>query len=258
MGNTVATTLDADLQEAAYQALGDKKGAVVAMEPKTGKILAMVSKPDFDPNTVEENWNSLSSDTNSVLLNRATQGQYAPGSTFKVVTLLEYMREKQAGLAKDMQTSVTFSGLAQGGMILLPVNKNEQQILNEKRASDTRKELMNAARKGDQAAIETLTFDDMDLYSKVSKRLANEDVFSIVDTYFMPFGAECDMYSIMGEILAVRERINRMTGVRLYQMRLNVNELTFDICVPAESVMGEPEIGRRFKGTIWLQGYINF
>lgn len=171
---------------------------------------------------------------------------------------VEYMREKQAGLAKDVQTSVTFSGLAQGGMILLPVNKNEQQILNEKRASDTRRELMNAARKGDQAAIETLTFDDMDLYSKVSKRLANEDVFSIVDTYFMPFGAECDMYSIMGEILAVRERINRMTGVRLYQMRLNVNELTFDICVPAESVMGEPEIGRRFKGTIWLQGYINF
>ena len=171
---------------------------------------------------------------------------------------VEYMREKQAGLAKDVQTSVTFSGLAQGGMILLPVNKNEQQILNEKRASDTRRELMNAARKGDQAAIETLTFDDMDLYSKVSKRLANEDVFSIVDTYFMPFGAECDMYSIMGEILAVRERINRMTGVRLYQMRLNVNELTFDVCVPADSVMGEPEIGRRFKGTIWLQGYINF
>ena len=171
---------------------------------------------------------------------------------------VEYMREKQAGLAKDVQTSVTFSGLAQGGTILLPVNKNEQQILNEKRASDTRRELMNAARKGDQAAIETLTFDDMDLYSKVSKRLANEDVFSIVDTYFMPFGAECDMYSIMGEILAVRERINRMTGVRLYQMRLNVNELTFDVCVPADSVMGEPEIGRRFKGTIWLQGYINF
>lgn len=63
------------------------------MEPKTGKILAMVSKPDFDPNTVESSWNALSTDENSVLLNRATQGQYAPGSTFKVVTLLEFMRE---------------------------------------------------------------------------------------------------------------------------------------------------------------------
>ena len=63
------------------------------MEPKTGKILAMVSKPDFDPNTVESSWSALSTDENSVLLNRATQGQYAPGSTFKVVTLLEFMRE---------------------------------------------------------------------------------------------------------------------------------------------------------------------
>ena len=96
------------------------------------------------------------------------------------------------------------------------------------------------------------------MYSKVSRRLANEDVFSIVDTYFMPYGVECDLYSIMGEILAVRERYNFATGVRLYQMKLNVNELQFDVCVPADSVMGEPEIGRRFKGTIWLQGYINF
>ena len=90
---------------------------------------------------------------------------------------VEYMREKQAGLAKDVQTSVTFSGLEQGGKILLPVNKNEQQILNEKRASDTRRELMNAARKGDQAAIETLTFEDIDHYSKLSKRLTNEEVY---------------------------------------------------------------------------------
>ena len=171
---------------------------------------------------------------------------------------VEYMREKQAGLAKDVQTSVTFSGLAQGGMILLPVNKNEQQILNEKRASDTRRELMNAARKGDQAAIETLTFDDMDLYSKVSKRLANEDVFSIVDTYFMPFGAECDMYSIMGEILEYRLTRNEITREDICIMKLDVNGLLFDVCVPKREVMGEPAVGRRFKGNVWLQGRINF
>ena len=66
------------------------------------------------------------------------------------------------------------------------------------------------------------------------------------------------LYSIMGEILAVRRRKNSLTGVEVYQMKLNVNELQFDICVPADSVMGEPEIGRRYKGTVWLQGYINF
>lgn len=93
MGDSVVTTLNLELQEAAYDALGNYKGAVVVMEPSTGKILAMVSKPDFDSNTVAENWDFLNTDQDSVLLNRATQGQYAPGSAFKVVTALEYMRE---------------------------------------------------------------------------------------------------------------------------------------------------------------------
>ena len=171
---------------------------------------------------------------------------------------IEYMRERQAGFAAGITTSVTLSGLALSGMILLPVVKDERQLKSEKEASDNRKMLLNAARNGDQSAIETLTLDDIDIYSQVSRRLENEDVFSIVDTYFMPYGVECDLYSIMGEILAVRKRANSATGVELYQMKLNVNEMQFDVCVPAGEVMGEPEIGRRFKGTIWLQGYINF
>lgn len=171
---------------------------------------------------------------------------------------IEYMRERQAGFASDITTSVTLSGLCLSGMVLLPVVKNEHQLKNEREASDNRKMLINAARNGDQTAIETLTLDDIDMYSQVSRRLVNEDVFSIVDTYFMPYGIECDLYSIMGEILAVRKRKNEVTGVELYQMKLDVNEMEFDVCVPADSVMGEPELGRRFKGVIWLQGYINF
>lgn len=171
---------------------------------------------------------------------------------------IEYMRERQAGFVSGVTTSVTLSGLALSGMILLPVVKDERHLKSEQEASDNRKMLLNAARNGDQSAIETLTLDDIDIYSQVSRRLANEDVFSIVDTYFMPYGVECDLYSIMGEILAVRHRTNSVTGVELYQMKLNVNEMQFDVCVPSKDVMGEPEIGRRFKGTIWLQGCINF
>lgn len=177
---------------------------------------------------------------------------------FTIHNGIEYMREKQAGFATGVTTSVTFSGLSLGGTILLPVIKDEKQKKSARAAADSRQMLINAARNGDQTAIETLTLDDIDTYSKVTRRLMTEDVFSIVDTYFMPYGAECDMYSIMGEILAVRLRKNSITGVSVYQMKLNVNELQFDICVPADSVMGEPEIGRRFRGTIWLQGYINF
>lgn len=96
MGDTVVTTLDYNLQSTAYYALGSAKGAVVVLEPDTGKILAMVSKPDFDPNSIDSVWTSVTEGTisdDTILLNRATQGLYPPGSTFKVLTALEYMRE---------------------------------------------------------------------------------------------------------------------------------------------------------------------
>lgn len=94
-GDNVVTTLDVNLQETASKALGNNKGAVVVMEPSTGKILAMVSKPTYDPNTVEQNWESLIADDNndSSLVNRATQGTYPPGSIYKIVTALGYMRQ---------------------------------------------------------------------------------------------------------------------------------------------------------------------
>lgn len=95
MGDNVVTTLDVDLQQVASDALGDRKGAVVVMEPDTGKILAMVSKPGYNPNTLAADWAGLiSGDNNQAqLLNRATQGVYPPGSTFKIVTMLAYIRE---------------------------------------------------------------------------------------------------------------------------------------------------------------------
>lgn len=95
IGDNVVTTLDSRLQKVAYQALGSHKGAVVVTEPSSGKILAMVSKPDYDPNNIDAMWEDLveDSDNNSALINRATQGLYPPGSTFKILTALEYMRE---------------------------------------------------------------------------------------------------------------------------------------------------------------------
>lgn len=94
-GDTVVTTLNYELQQTAYDALGGADGAVVMMEPDTGRILAMVSKPDFDPNDIDTVWQEANAEgsTSSVLLNRATQGLYPPGSTFKVLTTLSYMRQ---------------------------------------------------------------------------------------------------------------------------------------------------------------------
>lgn len=95
IGDNIVTTLDVDIQKAASAALGSHNGAVVVMEVATGKIVAMVSKPDFNPNKVSVNWDDLSTSEESVLLNRAMQGAYAPGSVFKLVTTLAYMRDNQ-------------------------------------------------------------------------------------------------------------------------------------------------------------------
>ena len=92
-GDTVVTTLDAQIQQVAYKALGNYQGAVIVMEPDSGKIISMVSKPDYDPNTVKADWENLNAEGSTVLYNRATQGKYAPGSVFKIFTTLEYYRE---------------------------------------------------------------------------------------------------------------------------------------------------------------------
>ena len=140
----------------------------------------------------------------------------------------------------------------------MPVQKNKEQEKKQQENVQNRMMLLSAAKSGDPQAIESLTLDDIDTYSEVSRRLITEDVFSIVDTYIMPYGVECDRYSIMGEILEYQKMENEYTKEMLYIMKLEVNELTFDICVPVKEVMGEPAVGRRFRGEVWMQGRINF
>lgn len=92
-GNQIITTLDSNLQHAAYQAMEDYNGAAIVMDSNTGAVLAMVSAPDYNPNTIAHDWENLQSQGSSVLLNRATQGLYTPGSIFKFITLYEYLKE---------------------------------------------------------------------------------------------------------------------------------------------------------------------
>ncbi len=93
-GNNLYTTFDYNTQLAAFDGLGMYDGAVIAIEPDTGKIIAMVSKPDYDPNTIAEYWDDITDSTKnkSSLVNRAIQGAYPPGSTFKIVTTIAYLR----------------------------------------------------------------------------------------------------------------------------------------------------------------------
>jgi peptidoglycan glycosyltransferase len=156
IGDNVVTTISYELQNAAYDALGSYDGAVIVMEPSTGKILAMVSKPDFDPNTISANWEEITSGTSSVLVNRATQGQYAPGSVFKIFTLLEYYRENPFSYEEysfRCDSSITYDGQT----IRCAGNKSHgEEDLKSSFANSCNSSFVNIGLSLDRDAFETL------------------------------------------------------------------------------------------------------
>lgn len=177
---------------------------------------------------------------------------------FYLQNIISYLKVKNAGRLPVRGTSLVLSGLSTEGRILLPIKKNKQDLKKIKEEKVNRSRLLMAARHGDEKAMESLTLEDIDMYTNVTKKLMTQDVYTLVDSYFMPYGVECDQYSILGEIMSYEYMTNKATKEELCQMTVNCNDLIFDICINRADLTGEPEIGRRFKGVIWLQGNINF
>ncbi len=177
---------------------------------------------------------------------------------FYLQNMIPYVKAQYMNLLPIKGTTLTLSALSIKGNIILPITKNEREVQRVKKASHNRNQLIAAARQGDEDAIESLTLEDMDTYTSISKKILKEDVFSLVDTYFMPYGVECDQYSVLGEILEYTVTKNKMTGEQIYLMKISCNDLQFDLAINTIDLYGEPQIGRRFKGIIWMQGYINY
>ena len=153
---------------------------------------------------------------------------------------------------------ITLAALASEGKILLPTLSMKDVPVKEPVDSSGRTKLLEAARKGDKEAMEALTIDDIDLYAQISKRLKTEDIYSIVETTFIPYGSESDNYTILALIESVSECTNRITGEELYYMNLRCNDLCFPVCINKKDLYGEPRPGRRFRGNIWMQGSVDF
>ncbi len=95
IGNSLKTTIDSDIQKTAYDLLGDRRGSVVVLNPSTGEVLAMVSRPSYDPNNLDKIWKDINADKNKPLINRSVAGLYPPGSIFKVITLTSALENIQ-------------------------------------------------------------------------------------------------------------------------------------------------------------------
>ena len=177
---------------------------------------------------------------------------------FYLQNVADYLAVKNNKFYMSQANGTVLAALSTEGKILLPINKDEHKQKLTEQTMNERNGLIAAARKGDEDAIENLTLEDIDTYSLLSRRVQHEDILSIVDSYFMPYGIESDQYSILGEIMDCRLLQNSYTEENVYAIDIKCNDVEFPICINQKDLIGEPAVGRRFKGNIWLQGSINY
>lgn len=176
---------------------------------------------------------------------------------FYLQNVADFLSEHRENIHTKNLYGASLSGLSVDGKILLPI---QQKVLEKQAATnkqENRQKLIAEAREGNEEAIENLSIQDLDTYSQISKRIRKEDLFSIVSTSFMPYGIESDQYSILGEIKELEEIINPVTEEKIYSMELESNDLHFRVIINENDLLGEPAVGRRFKGSIWMQGTVS-
>ena len=177
---------------------------------------------------------------------------------FYLQNMISYLKLQGEGKIPAKGTSLNLSALSCQGTIMMPIQKTEWQKKKIAKDAVQRNRLIQAARGGDEEAMESLTLEDMDTYTSISKKIQKADIFSLVDTYFMPYGVECDQYSVLGEIMDMKLVTNGLTGEKVHILTLCCNDLNLKVAINSIDLLGEPAVGRRFKGSVWLQGQVNF
>ncbi len=177
---------------------------------------------------------------------------------FAVNNFMEYRKYQVLQGFYPTVTGVCLSALCIQGKILLPILKRPETARLARKKEQGRQKLIEAAREGSQEAIDSLTIDDMNLSNKVGRLLNSCDIYTMVESSIMPCGMECDRYTIIGEIMSVVLLVNEISKEPLCQMDVMCNNISIRVLVNRAGLMGEPMVGRRFKGDIWLQGMANF
>lgn len=175
---------------------------------------------------------------------------------FYLMNQVEYLQNHVENVKDDGFFSM--SALATEGKIIFPVMQSEKQKQECNALTQKRDSLVDKALSGDKEAIDNLMLDDYDTISDVCHRIEHEDLYSIVDSSFMPSGLECDLYSVVGNILYVSSFTNAVTGEEVLCLELECNNMDISVYINSKDLLGIPKEGYRFVGKIWLLGYIDY
>jgi hypothetical protein len=177
---------------------------------------------------------------------------------FYLQNVVDYLQENKEKKHPDKLYPIYLSALSNSGKILLPMERDEKLAKSNSADVQYRRQLITEAKKGNQEAIDSLTIDDIDMYAMISRRAKFEDIYTIVETSFTPFGSESDNYTILGTIVDMESLTNEHSGEEIYNLMVSCNDVIFQVLINKLDLLGEPFVGRRFKGNIWLQGNIDF
>ena len=175
---------------------------------------------------------------------------------FYLQNISDYAKSKWFNYSNKSFKRVRFSALSTQGTILLGIKKTKMQKITDSLEKSYRDNLMYAVKKGDKEALEYYAHDEIQTYRQIVERLKSEDILSIIDTTIMPCGVECDHYSVTGNIISVREEKNSYTDETVYNLLIETYDVLINVGINSIDLEGEPLPGRRFRGEIWLQGYV--
>lgn len=177
---------------------------------------------------------------------------------YRVHNSIEYIKSSHTSYEPLAGASTSLSALSLEGYILLPLNKTQEERVRKENAESNRRHLIQQVQEGDEEALQRFQFAEMETYSNIITSLQTEDLYTIVESFIMPTGSECELYIILGEIVHIATTENRLTGGRVVILTISINGLELDVAINRKDLYGEPTVGRRFKGRIWLQGRIHF
>ena len=178
---------------------------------------------------------------------------------FSVKNVTDAAKQLQEGmLTGKLFRRVSLSLLLSDGTILLPIAIPDRVLKKREESEKRRKALMNDYANGDPEAFEKMARESVLRFEKMMDRVEKSDVYSVVNSFFMPHGMESDRYYFLGTIKHCRENENRITHEHFYEMTVDVNGMEFSASVNASDLTGVPAEGYRLRGHAWMSGELRY